>query len=166
MQLPPEQQANASELNQRFCSGEIPKQQFLETVAQLTNRPVAEIEKVINNGTGKNRLLLDYIAELKANYKIGMLSNVASNWIRDHLLTDQEQKLFNDMIFSYEVGLVKPDPRIYQLAAVRLQVSPSECVFVDDIERYVQASAEQGMTGILYRNFEQLKSELSQSLYS
>lgn len=166
MQLPPEQQANASELNQRFCSGEIPKQQFLETVARLTNRPYAEVEKVIDNDTGKNRQLLDYMAELRASYKIGMLSNVASNWIRDHLLTDQEQQLFNDMIFSYEVGLVKPDPRIYQLAAARLQVNTSECVFVDDIERYVQAAMGQGMKGIWYRNFEQFRSDLSQALYS
>ena len=135
-------------------------------VAELTNRSVAEVEKVIDNGTGKNRQLLDYIAELKADYKIGMLSNVASNWIRDNLLTGQEQQLFNDMIFSYEVGLVKPDSRIYQLAATRLNVIPDQCVYVDDIERYVQAAEQLGMKGIWYRNFKQLKTELSQLLYS
>jgi putative hydrolase of the HAD superfamily len=38
----------------------------------------------------------------------------------------------DDVVLSCTVGLSKPDPRIYELACERLEVTPDECVFVGD----------------------------------
>jgi putative hydrolase of the HAD superfamily len=91
-------------------------------------------ESLLGNEIVKNDVLLDYIRELKKSYKIGMLSNVANNWIRDYFLTEDEQALFDEMIMSFEVGMTKPDPRIFLLACDRLRVGPHEAVLVDDVE--------------------------------
>lgn len=46
------------------------------------------------------------------------------------------------------MGLCKPDPRIYQLCADRLGVSPQEAVFLDDLSFNVEAAVQVGMHGI------------------
>ncbi len=110
--------------------------------------------------------MLDYISELKKDYKIGLLSNVANSWITDSLLTKEEQALFDSMIFSYQVGMTKPDPRIFILACQRLGVSTHEAVMVDDIERYCSAAKAEGLQAIPYHNLHQLKEQLEKLLYS
>ena len=54
---------------------------------------------------------------------------------------------FDVAVFSCEVGLAKPDPGIYRLAAGRLGVDPTECVFVGDgADGELAGAAAVGMT--------------------
>jgi epoxide hydrolase-like predicted phosphatase len=55
---------------------------------------------------------------------------------------------FDDLVLSGRVGLRKPDPAIYRLAADRLGVAVEHCVFVDDLERNVEVARELGMVGV------------------
>ena len=59
-------------------------------------------------------------------------------------------ELFDVVIDSSEVGIRKPDPRIYQLTAQRLNdVDPTQCAFLDDLTENVAGAQSVGMTGIL-----------------
>jgi 2-haloacid dehalogenase/putative hydrolase of the HAD superfamily len=49
-----------------------------------------------------------------------------------------------DIVVSGAVGLVKPDPRIFQLAAARAGLAPAELLFVDDSRRNIDAAAALG----------------------
>jgi putative hydrolase of the HAD superfamily len=55
-------------------------------------------------------------------------------------------------VISGEVGLHKPQPEIYRLAADRLGVDAAACVFVDDLRENVRGAEQVGMTGILHRD--------------
>lgn len=158
--LSPELQSRASEFNQLYCRGELGKNDFLGAVSKLTGKTENYVERLIDNETDKNLPLLEYIKELKNNYKIGLLSNVASSWITDKFLTNDEQKLFDAMVFSYEAGITKPDPRIFHLVCDRLNVDPEEAVMIDDIDRYCEAAKQEGMQAIVYHNLLQLKNDL------
>jgi HAD superfamily hydrolase (TIGR01509 family) len=68
------------------------------------------------------------------------------------------------MIFSYEVGLAKPDPRIFILACERLRVSTHEAVMIDDVEPYCMAARAEGLSAILFTDLSHLKDELTQLL--
>jgi putative hydrolase of the HAD superfamily len=100
------------------------------------------------------------VATLKPTYKIGLLSNVSTNWISEQLLTPEEMALFDDVVLSYKVGMTKPDPRIYKLAAEHLKVSETECLMVDDSENNCEGARAVGMQSICYQDFVQFKSEL------
>jgi putative hydrolase of the HAD superfamily len=52
-------------------------------------------------------------------------------------------------VFSCSVGMVKPDPRIYRIAAERLGVEPGDCLFVDDQPTFVEGALEAGMDAVL-----------------
>jgi epoxide hydrolase-like predicted phosphatase len=60
--------------------------------------------------------------------------------------------LFDAVVISAEVGMRKPEPRIFYHAAELLDTSPDECVFVDDLETNVKAAAGLGMTGVLHKD--------------
>ncbi|MES2971617.1 MAG: HAD-IA family hydrolase [Patescibacteria group bacterium] len=162
--LPQDQQEEASDLNHQYCRGLLDRKSFIDQVAKLTSNTTKAIEDVIDNDYDKNHQLLKYIAALKKNYKIGLLSNVASNWIRDHFLTLEEQKLFETFVFSYQTGMTKPDPHIFELVAKRLGVELSEAIMVDDIQRYAEAAKATGMQAVCYQDFAQFKAELDQIL--
>jgi putative hydrolase of the HAD superfamily len=79
----------------------------------------------------------------------GLISNSWGLSIYDReLLAD----LFDAVVISGEVGLHKPQPEIFLLAAERLGVEPGECVFVDDLRENVAGAEAVGMTAVLHRD--------------
>lgn len=151
----------ASDLNKAYDHGMITRQEFLTQVHDATGQYPPDIELLSQSQLGKNTALLDFMKTLKPAYKIGLLSNISSDWITEELLSADDQRLFDDMVFSHKVGLTKPDPRIYQLACDRLGVLPNEAIMVDDRAGYIDAARSFGMHGITYANLAQFRSELA-----
>ena len=138
-------------------------EEFVGGVQKVTGQRPNRVEELEHRKgeITKDTQVLGYIRELKnQGYKIGLLSNVGTNWIREVLLTEEEQQLFGAMVFSFEAGMVKPDPRIYQLVCGNLGVDLNEAVFIDDSDYYVVAAQDQGMQGIVYQDFSQMQKEL------
>lgn len=91
---------------------------------------------------------INLIKDLKAKYKVGLLSNNFPFWVG--VLRKQEYfKLFDAVTVSCETGLAKPDKEIYLLAAKSLGVEPAECVFVDDKQINVDGALAAGFTGAI-----------------
>jgi putative hydrolase of the HAD superfamily len=80
--------------------------------------------------------------------RTGLISN---SWVMDHY-TDEVRELFDALVISGEVGLHKPQPEIYRLAAERVGAQPSDCVFVDDLRENCEGAERVGMTAILHRD--------------
>jgi putative hydrolase of the HAD superfamily len=74
----------------------------------------------------------DTIAFLKgAGLKVGMVTNTP-NSTRDVLSILGIADFFDTVVFSFAIGVLKPDPRIYLVACENLAVMPAECMFVGD----------------------------------
>jgi len=83
-----------------------------------------EIVHSISRNNMPNERLFDYIRErLKSKYKIGLLSNVGLG----QLFSNEDLGLLTTKCCLLEVGMTKPNPEIYKLAAVRLGADPKEC---------------------------------------
>jgi 2-haloacid dehalogenase len=65
------------------------------------------------------------------------------------------------LVLSHEVGLLKPDPRIYELALQRFGLRAERTVFIDDIPTNVDGARAAGLHGIHYQNPDQLRLELT-----
>lgn len=59
------------------------------------------------------------------------------------------------------MGVAKPDPRIYEIAAERAGVPMDRCLFVDDRLENIEAAVALGMTGVLFREPTDLRGSLS-----
>lgn len=156
----------ASALNKAFDKGIITHEEFRQGVKELTGEFPPDIDSVNRNDMVKNEALLDLIQRLKPEFKVGLMSNISSDWITREFLTVEEQQLFDTMVLSYEVGMIKPDPRMYTIACERLRVAPHEALMVDDRQQYVEGAREVGMSGIVYEDMHSFTAQLNELLNS
>jgi putative hydrolase of the HAD superfamily len=98
-------------------------------------------------------------AARKAGLRTGLVSN---SWSTNHYDRDLLDQLFDVSVISGEVGLHKPEPQIYLLAAERLGVEPGSCVFVDDLRENCAGAEAVGMTAVLHREPEETVARLEQ----
>ncbi len=137
--------------NKRVDAGLITYGDFIHEIAQLANVSDQKAVTIIENNS-PNDALFDFIRdELKSTYKIGMLSNAGANWL-DRLFEPWQAQLFDEVVMSYEVGVVKPDPLMYQTLINRLGLLPEECLYIDDQIRYVEGATKLGMIGIHFND--------------
>ena len=159
--LPPEANIEeARDAHRAYNMGLLDKEETAHRIKDATGKGFTEVEDVFQSEVAKNVALLECIREYKKRYKIGLLSNVATPWITESFLTNEEQELFDAMVLSYEVGITKPDPRIFHIMCERLGVKPEETVLVDDLERYTTAARDVGMQAVTYENLMQTKQQL------
>jgi epoxide hydrolase-like predicted phosphatase len=121
-------------------------------------------EEVLREAEQLDTELLEYIVNLRASYKTAILSNANTQVLDSRIGQAWLKKAFDDVIVSAEVGLVKPDPRVYQLVADRLGVDINECVYIDDRHSFVVTANELGMKSLVYSSFLQFKEDISRIL--
>ena len=155
--------AKLRQLNSQLDAGFLSLTDFTRGVKELTGTYPDRIEDILSTSQAtKNVKLLGIIRNLKeSGFKVGMLSNVSSNWIREVFLSEEEQALFDDMVFSYEVHLTKPDQRIFRLSCERLGIEPAESILVDDSKANCEAAEDLDIKTIHYQNFSRFTEELS-----
>lgn len=110
--------------------------------------------------------LVDFLRALRQRYRTALLSNAWDDLRRvmeEHWhITDA----FDEVVISAEVGLAKPDVRIFTLTLARLGVLPFEAVFVDDFPENIQAASRVGLQTILFQSPEQALDDLRAMLDS
>lgn len=93
-------------------------------------------------------------------YKLGLLSIHGKEWVEHVESKFDYHKLFHSKIYSFEVGVGKPDPKAFELILEKLGSKPEECLFVDDYEVNTKAARDLGIATILFENAKQLKNDL------
>lgn len=144
-----------------YETNKMSSEEFWHTLRKDLNIKL-EIGKIIE--VAKKSLVLNYevfeiVTELRLKYKLAILSNninELSEYIKKKFVLDP----FEIRIFSNEVRLRKPDPKIYQLVLDNLRLNPDQCVFVDDMKENVDVAQRLGIHGILFHDSLQLKDEL------
>lgn len=107
-----------------------------------------------------NNELMSFVKELRGKYKVYILSNHAREWFKDTIKTKNFDELFDGIYTSYDAKSAKPEKEIYLKFLEKFNYKAEECVFVDDIHEIVDAARELGFNAILFKDFEQFKSEL------
>ncbi|RCG27969.1 HAD family phosphatase [Sphaerisporangium album] len=89
---------------------------------------------------------------LRAARASGVATCLVSNSWGDHYLRDGWDVCFDAVVISGEVGMRKPEPRIFHHALGLVGLSPGDCVFIDDIEANIIAARALGMIGLHHRD--------------
>lgn len=103
--------------------------------------------------------LLVYALSLKDRFKIAILSN-ANLGTLERKFTPEQLAIFDTVVVSAEVHVMKPDPAIFRLTAEKLGVKPIECIFIDDSQGFCEAAKAVGMQAVCYKNFQQFKTDV------
>ena len=104
----------------------------------------------------------DLVTELKADSRFSVFG--LTNWSGETFPTAREKfpvlQLIDNYVVSGNVGLVKPDHRIFRLLLDRFSLMAEDCIFVDDNPNNVTAAEEIGLEGILFTGAEALRKRL------
>ncbi|MER7849245.1 HAD-IA family hydrolase [Kitasatospora sp. NPDC096077] len=100
------------------------------------------------------------VRQVRGRVPVVLVSN-ATPWLDQDLDRLGLADLAAHVVNSSRVGLVKPDPAIYHLAAARAGVVPGRCLFVDDLAVNVEAARAVGMTAVHYRDPDTLRDALA-----
>lgn len=102
----------------------------------------------------------DLLRRLRRRYPLYLLSDTNEIHFSYVLETVRTLALFNEFIVSYRVGVLKPNPRIYQEALRRSALPARACVFVDDRSANVDGAARLGIHAVLFQSPAQLENDL------
>ncbi len=122
------------------------------------------VREDVKSWTQINETVIQFIIESRSKiHKLAILSNMSSDtlaYIRGHY---DWLELFDELVFSCQVGKNKPDREIYKACLRRLGLCPNECLFVDDSAENVKEAMELGMFAIQFKTFSEFKQEFDKT---
>ncbi|MDP3742407.1 MAG: HAD-IA family hydrolase [Candidatus Micrarchaeota archaeon] len=130
---------------------------FFKEVQQQFQIPTKEITAALNAAHATN--MLKVAKKLKKKYGVHILSNqmhFRTRFIRAH----NDLSFFDAVVFSSEVGMMKPQKRIYRYMLRKIKCRPQQCLFIDNNKANVEAAKKLGINVILFKSEVQFKSEL------
>ena len=107
----------------------------------------------------------EWLKSLKAKgYRLLYLSNYSRYVMSKNPEVLDFLPLLDGGIFSCDVKLIKPQREIYECLAKKYNLVPSECVFIDDVARNIQAGKDFGYNAIQFVTLEQVQRDLNKIL--
>jgi epoxide hydrolase-like predicted phosphatase len=129
--------------------------------SQVTNL----IREDIKSWTQINDPMIQFIKESRGKvHKLAIISNMTIDTLAFMKKHFQWLELFDELIYSCEIGKNKPDQRMYEACLSRLEIPPRECLFVDDLLENVHGAMQSGMAVIHFKSFFQFRQELDKNI--
>lgn len=150
------------DVGSQYREAKISRDQFWERVLEKLN--IREDTKTLENQWISGYDLIegtrDIILDLSKKYKVYYLSDNVRERVKQ--INDRYNFLewFEDGVFSHEVGVRKPNPKMYTYTLKKAQVNPHEAVFIDDKESALEPARKMGITTILFESPELLRQKL------
>ena len=107
--------------------------------------PASLIDRLFGGMRTDHAMMNAVRAAKDAGVRTGLISN---SWGKGRYDRSQFPALFDGVVISGEVGVRKPDPRIYELGAEAIGLEPAACVFVDDLGANLKPARELGMATV------------------
>ena len=155
------------EFNDKADSGEITQHEFWLHALEFMGLPesrLPEVENFFEEGFFVDPLMLNAVREYRRNYKTALLSNY-SDGLRPRLSKQWDVSgAFDEIVISWEVKMIKPQPQIFDYTLNKLHVSKEEAVLIDDRIVNIRGAQEYGLHAIHFKNRDQGLAELNRLL--
>jgi len=128
----------------------------------LDESAVEELDRLdATHWTTQNLAMLAWQRRLKEH---GLLTAILSN-MGDSVLASLQKEFdwldrFDVLVWSYQLGMIKPDPAIYRHLLLKLGTRPEETLFIDDRPANVEAAIALGIRALQFTSIEQLRDDL------
>lgn len=148
-----------------FDQGRIEPEPLAQQIAVRTGMTVAEVTQLIGAIPDHLAPKPDTVELLGQLHDVGVslyfLSNMPAPYARELEARHAFLGYFKTGVFSGDVGLSKPDPQIYALAAQRTGKPASQLIFLDDLAENIDVAVANGWGGgVVFKNANQAAREL------
>jgi HAD superfamily hydrolase (TIGR01509 family) len=137
-----------------FELGLLSPDQFRESICQALNCVLDEEEfiRLWSDIFSLNKPMVEFFRRARQTHRTYLLSNANLYHIRWILERWPELADCDGMALSYELHVLKPDPEFYEAAIDLFELTPSQCVYIDDTPANSRAGREAGFHTVLYEN--------------
>lgn len=157
----PSLRSQADDICRRLDLDEITLDQYYHELAAAADMPTEQAKYEMDAEVAINTPLLTLADELRAkDIHVSILSNDGSS-LRSYIDGLGISNHFDSIFVSGELGMMKPDQRIFQHVAHDLGLDPGEMVFFDDKQSNVDGAIRAGMQAAVYQSTSQVRKLLS-----
>ncbi|MBY0539162.1 HAD-IA family hydrolase [Patescibacteria group bacterium] len=133
-------------------SGDLSEDELVRQLAEHAEVAETEIRRAVDAAPVRNTELFSFIEEkLKGKYTIGLLTNIPRSLL-ERIAADKFS-LFNPLLISSDLKLIKPSKEIFEEAVRRCGVQPREILFIDDGQKNIDVAKVAGFKGFVYSDF-------------
>lgn len=152
-----------NEYYEKFVIGQISEDNYWKSVIKENSWdiPVDQLKNAARKSFIEIKGTREIMEKLKKEgYTLILLSNHGKEWAEYCERKYSYHKLFKHVVYSFQVGLTKPNKEIFLLVLKKLQVKPQECLFIDDYKNNILAAESLGMKTIQFISSADLKKKL------
>jgi putative hydrolase of the HAD superfamily len=134
-----------------------------DTGANFTAQQIVQLLDVDARMWGNlNPAMIAWIPRIKAaGFRLGILSNMGHGVLEYLRPRFSWLEQFDQLTWSCDLGVVKPDPAIYLHTIKKLNVKPEQALFIDNLQKNIVGAEAVGLNAALFENVEQLQSDLA-----
>ena len=152
-----------SRVEKAYTRGEITTREFFRHAKKAFHSQMdfRTFSRLWNEIFWENKAIRPVLKKLSFRYPLYLISN--TNALHFDYVKQKFPHIFRHFkrtFPSHEVGRRKPDRRIYWKVLKAIRLCPEDTVFIDDVDRFVEAARKVGMHGIRFRSISQLRKEL------
>ena len=150
---------------QAYDEGKLTGITFWQKLLRDAGLPLDHVEE-LNSWDGRlwGGANLAMVAWQQALQQRGLRTAILSNMgdsVLDHILSQHDWiQRFDVLVWSYQLGIAKPDPAIYRQTLAQLGTRPEETLFIDDKRENIEAARALGIRSIEFSTVEQLRADL------
>jgi len=150
-------------------TGRIPREDFVRIVREAFahDGPEDHFMEIWTRIFQVNTPMVEWARSMHGRVPLYLLSNIGCIH-HDHIFEEYDffGTLFDDGVYSYRAGVMKPEPRIFEIARTQFGVDPSRTLYIDDLKENVLGAESVGFLGHHYdaaqhHRFEERVRELS-----
>jgi putative hydrolase of the HAD superfamily len=162
--VPADKMQQVIDLDKQSNLGMLDQSDYEAAIAELAGLSVVDVHDGLIASFGRNEALLEYVQELRKKYKIGMLSNIGKDDIKNYFSSEELLHYFDAVILSSDVGMMKPYSEAFWATCEKLGVDSTETIMIDDVLENVVGAELAGLYGIHYEGFSRMKAQLENLL--
>ena len=148
------------EIMSKGDKGELNEEEIYNLIAKRVNETPLKVKEDFKELIHINYELVNYIKELKKEYRIYLLSNAVSSFLRRILKENNLYELFNEVYISGEIKLIKPYKEYFNYVIEKEDLDPSMCIMIDDNKKNIEGAISCNLNGIVFTNNKDLKEKL------
>lgn len=149
-----------------FRNGKINSSKFWKFVNFVFEKEKAEIDKddlksIWYNSFMPQKGIFKLLQNLHNNYELGIISGNIKERVKFLDGKYHFRKYFDWEIYSFDVGINKPNLKIYKEALQKINVKERNCLYIDDQETFLKPARILGMNTLLFKTYEEFLKDLS-----
>jgi len=150
------------ELLEQVVTGRMRRVDWVQEIGERVSHPTAATECFADHETVDESMLAEVDALRSQGVVVAVLTN-GTDTIPAEMRTLGLDSRFDAIFNSAELGLAKPDPRVFEAVCSRLCVDPTEVFFTDDSASKLKGAVEIGMTARLFESVDQFRQHLTEA---